>query len=648
MQCLSKKYFKKINIQAIKLLLVLSFSFFYSTNSFSQLPTFNWVLEGKATDPSQTGDRSHFHDMVQDNSENTIVCGGYRGTVQFGEGATAITRTSGVKGNFQPNKDIVILKMNPAGDLLWDITIGDNANHNIARSVDVDDAGNIYVIGIFEGTVDFDPSGSVNNLVSTSTFGGDIFVAKYDANGEYIWAFAIQGNHWRQDAYDIDVNSESGHFILGVELNTPVDLDPFNPNNIAYPTTGEDAAILVYDLSGNLVFGQNYNDSSSAGISSVYMDDNGDSYVFVGSINGIDDIDPTSDVVNIPDNNVGVLIKYDIAGNLMWYETYNVSNNQLYPGGIEVDNCGDIIVAATYFDISSISYEAFVAKFDSTGAIQWDQHSMSSNGSTYLGAVPFDEYRNGGLAVDKNNNIYVMGSTGETNSPISMTFGTLSISNSSPNGYIGYMTKFDTDGNSIYLEKIQTDGSPYYYNINMYVSKQNTVSICGYGVIPIDIPFGGGLTGTNTYTSYLMIFSQDTTSLNLCEEDCMGVINGLSILDSCGVCLLPTDSTFNQSCTDCAGVINGNAVLDSCGVCLVPTDPNFNQNCTDCAGVINGNSILDSCGVCLVPTDPNFNQNCTDCAGVINGNAILDSCGVCLVPTDPNFNQNCTDCAGVI
>jgi len=84
-------------------------------------------------------------------------------------------------------------------------------------------------------------------------------------------------------------------------------------------------------------------------------------------------------------------------------------------------------------------------------------------------------------------------------------------------------------------------------------------------------------------------------------------------------------------------MINGNSVQDSCGNCLLTSDPDFNQ-CRDCAGVLNGNAIIDSCGVCLLPDDPSLNNSCRDCAGIINGASILDSCGICLLASDPDFN----------
>ena len=136
-------------------------------------------------------------------------------------------------------------------------------------------------------------------------------------------------------------------------------------------------------------------------------------------------------------------------------------------------------------------------------------------------------------------------------------------------------------------------------------------------------------------------------ALSTLLPDCAGVLCGTAIVDSCGVCLDPSDPNFNASCTDCAGVLNGTSIVDACGECLEPTDPNFNQGCLDCAGVPNGPAIVDDCGECLDPTDPSFNQSCADCAGVPNGTSEIDACGLCLEPTNPLFNQTCLDCNGV-
>jgi hypothetical protein len=57
--------------------------------------------------------------------------------------------------------------------------------------VAVDDEGNVYTMGIFGNTMDFDPGTNVFELTS---FGdADIFVQKLDSGGNFLWAKQIGG-----------------------------------------------------------------------------------------------------------------------------------------------------------------------------------------------------------------------------------------------------------------------------------------------------------------------------------------------------------------------------------------------------------------------------------------------------------------------
>src|SRR4051812_37261955 len=54
-------------------------------------------------------------------------------------------------------------------------------------SVAVDNAGNVYTTGNFRGTaIDFDPGPGEFNLTSAAF--EDIFVSKFDAAGNFVWA----------------------------------------------------------------------------------------------------------------------------------------------------------------------------------------------------------------------------------------------------------------------------------------------------------------------------------------------------------------------------------------------------------------------------------------------------------------------------
>lgn len=72
----------------------------------------------------------------------------------------------------------------------------------------------------------------------------------------------------------------------------------------------------------------------------------------------------------------------------------------------------------------------------------------------------------------------------------------------------------------------------------------------------------------------LISFSSSTIKSGGCAADCQGVVGGLAVKDSCGVCTGGT--TGRVSCTlDCNGMWGGTAFLDNCKVCIGGTTNNL-------------------------------------------------------------------------
>src|SRR5690349_4877146 len=57
--------------------------------------------------------------------------------------------------------------------------------------IETDPAGNVYSVGLFTGTVDFDPGPAVYNMTPIST---DVYISKLDSAGKFLWAKQIQGS----------------------------------------------------------------------------------------------------------------------------------------------------------------------------------------------------------------------------------------------------------------------------------------------------------------------------------------------------------------------------------------------------------------------------------------------------------------------
>jgi len=100
------------------------------------------------------------------------VCGGFSDTAFF-ESTSVIS-----KGE----SDAFVAKYDDSGNLLWVKPAG-GTGFDYASSLDVDNGGNIFVAGTYESNITL----STTNLTTTS-FYGESFYAKYDGGGNIVWA----------------------------------------------------------------------------------------------------------------------------------------------------------------------------------------------------------------------------------------------------------------------------------------------------------------------------------------------------------------------------------------------------------------------------------------------------------------------------
>gem|GEM_PF-419515 len=113
---------------------------------------------------------------------DTIIAGGtFSGLVDFDPGDAVAT----LSGSIVPN--VFLAKYGGNGGLMWARSFSgrDSGSSNL-ESLATDGQGNLYALGSFSGTFDFDP-GSETAYVS----GGGVFLAKLDVDGAYEWARAF-------------------------------------------------------------------------------------------------------------------------------------------------------------------------------------------------------------------------------------------------------------------------------------------------------------------------------------------------------------------------------------------------------------------------------------------------------------------------
>ncbi|MCE3260546.1 MAG: hypothetical protein K0S12_2187, partial [Bacteroidetes bacterium] len=177
-----------------------------------------------------------------DASGNVIAVGSFSGTVDFdpGIGVFNMTATSG-------GDDLFILKLTSAGNFVWAKRIGTTTDEN-ASDVITDASSNIYVLGSFFGTVDFDPGAGTTNL--TSAGNSDVCMFKLTSGGLFSWAKNMGGvfADWGS-AIDID-NTSTNLYITGTFTGT-ADFNPSASTNTLTVYGAQDIFIAKYDINGN-------------------------------------------------------------------------------------------------------------------------------------------------------------------------------------------------------------------------------------------------------------------------------------------------------------------------------------------------------------------------------------------------------------
>jgi hypothetical protein len=128
---------------------------------------------------------------------NCYVTGDFQNTIFFGDNLLVS------KGDY----DVFVSKIDENGNWLWSKSAGGNKG-DWCGGISVDSNGNSYITGVFQGTIYFD------NKVLTSSGGYDVFVAKLNSNVYWEWVIQIKGNFESWDG-GIEVDSVGNSYITG-------------------------------------------------------------------------------------------------------------------------------------------------------------------------------------------------------------------------------------------------------------------------------------------------------------------------------------------------------------------------------------------------------------------------------------------------
>ena len=185
--------------------------------------------------------------LALDQYNNIFITGEFWLTANFDPNGSALLTTNGAA-------DIFFAKYDSAGNYIWAKGIGGSSSGDLGNDIAVDPDGNVYLTGSFNETVDFDPAGSAGAAQLTALGSKDIFLAKYDLNGAYVWAKRMGGSGNFDVGNGIALDNQQHVFVTGAYSGTAL-FHPTDPNaSITSNGSAKDTFLAKYDKMGNFIW----------------------------------------------------------------------------------------------------------------------------------------------------------------------------------------------------------------------------------------------------------------------------------------------------------------------------------------------------------------------------------------------------------
>jgi hypothetical protein len=374
--------------------------------------------------------------VAVDASGNVYVTGTFNGTADFDpSGATSNLVSVG-------GSDVFIAKYSSSGSLVWAKSVG-GSGADVSYGIAVDGSSNVYIVGYFNGTADFDPGAGTSNLVTNG--GTDIFLAKYSSAGALVWAKNIGGTS--NDVGRAIALDGSGNVFITGEYRTTAD---FNPGGTAINLTSVgngDVFIAEYSNAGSCLLAKSVGGPSLDAGYGIGVDGVG-LITVTGQYIDTADFDPSIGISNLTSAGVtaAFLAQYDFLGNLQWCNSFG-GTSATYSRGMTVDpNGGDIYVTGVFggtvdfnpgvgtTNLTSAGLEdVFFAKYDAAGGLAFAK-SVGGSFSDFGYAITFDA----------SGNVYVAGYFTGTDADFDPGAGTTILTDPGSSGM--FYAKYNSSG----------------------------------------------------------------------------------------------------------------------------------------------------------------------------------------------------------
>jgi hypothetical protein len=240
--------------------------------------------------------------------------------------------------------DFYLVKYDEFGSLIWSAHAGGSGDE-YGIDVNVDANGDVIVVGNFSSAAVTFGAHTVTNIAPGTP---DMFIVKYDANGNVLWATREGGADW-DNVSGVAVDQQTNDiYVSAAYYNAPIEVgtDSF-PNNGGY-----DLLLMKFDANGNSIWSRNAGGNFNDLANSVAVDGAGNVYISGGFASDTLIFTGNDTLVNafgsIPDI---FTVRYNSNGDFVWAHRAG-SNDNDHSVSVCTDWNGQVYVVGHYHSTS--------------------------------------------------------------------------------------------------------------------------------------------------------------------------------------------------------------------------------------------------------------------------------------------------------
>jgi gliding motility-associated-like protein len=411
------------------------------------------VGQGESNIENLTEGASECFGLVVDDNKYVYITGICNDSVDFDPGPNTSYVVAG-------KNDIYLAKYSPEGNLVWKVVLI-SQSMNIVNGIKLDASGNILIIGSIQGDVDFDPSSATELVQVPFGMANKMFIAKYDANGSFLWVKAVGGT-FATKCSDLETDENGEIYVTGSYYQS-LDIDPSGNENML-TSTGLALYFSKYTENGDLLWARNIPNCTNLGeATDIDLSAAGNIYIS-GFFGNTLDFDGGAGIYNLVATTATdrYFAKYTNEGEFIWANSIDVNAEFAleadrsiemaldeqenlfitgnFKGNVDFDPGGAV------FQLPAPAYHSstYICKYDANGLFLWAK--MITNGFCVANDIELDCAGNINLTGFFKQADFDPGP------------GTYLLQSSAPVAFMNFFAQYDDQGNFNWVKRIGNNG----------------------------------------------------------------------------------------------------------------------------------------------------------------------------------------------